>query len=130
MILNRVSALLFLLMFALAAPAFSQEAAVEADVALIMSTYDANELAGDQKFKGKRVKVSGTISRIAADTDGTPYVGFRTPDGAKGLFNCYFPKESTDALVQLKKGQEFVTTCTVKGKERSFVVRLEDCVID
>lgn len=120
----------FLFMFVMAAPAFGQEAVIETDVAMLMTTYDDNELAGDQKFKGKRVKISGIISRIAADPDGAPYVGFKTPDNVRGVLQCYFPQGCIDALVKLKKGQNLAPTCTVKGKERSFAVRLEDCVID
>lgn len=103
---------------------------MEADAALLVSTYDANELAGDHKFKGKRVKVSGTIFRIAAGPDGIPFVVFSSTNRVMSLLQCYFPKESTEALVSLKKGQKFTTTCTVKGKTSPLEVSLENCAID
>ena len=40
----------------------------------LMSAYAVNEIAADQKYKGKMVRLSGKVDDIGKDIMGTPYV--------------------------------------------------------
>lgn len=134
MIAIRISVIFLLLMFAFVFPAVAEEDVMELTAEEIASVYNDNDLVGDQRFKGKKIRVSGVIDRIASDTPGRPsddrpFVSLETPN-IQGQLYCYFSKDSTPALLTHKKGQPFTAACTLKGKFRSWVVELEDCIIE
>ena len=50
---------------------------LEASAAQLASAYDRNTVAADQKYKGKRLKVTGVVDSINTDLFGNPYITMR-----------------------------------------------------
>ncbi|WP_206199408.1 OB-fold protein [Parasulfuritortus cantonensis] len=81
----------------------------------IAQAYEENTVAADQKFKGKRFKITGTVADINTDFMGDPYVTL------KGGVNQFmepqfgFDKSSSTQLANLYKGATITLVCTGKG---------------
>lgn len=73
--------------------------------------YEANEVAADQKYEGKEIEVTGTISTIGKDIMDEPYVALKT-NSPIFTVQCMFDKSNADALVTLKENQ----VITLRGK--------------
>ena len=81
----------------------------------LASSYDANTVAADARFKGKRFKVSGTVSDINTDFTGDPYVTLR---GGVNQFmepQFGFDKSDSQQLAALRKGSKVTFVCTGRG---------------
>lgn len=81
----------------------------------IAVAYNENTVAADQKFKGKKFKVSGTVADINTDFMGNPYLTLR--GGVNQFMEPQFSFEKTDAdsLASLKKGTKVTLLCVGKG---------------
>jgi hypothetical protein len=81
----------------------------------IASAYDANTVAADMRFKGKRFIVAGTIVSINTNLFGAPYVTL------KGGVNPYmepqftFAESAAQAVSALAKGSFVRLACTGNG---------------
>ncbi|MFJ2487846.1 hypothetical protein [Pseudomonas sp. NPDC087639] len=81
----------------------------------IAVAYNENTVAADQKFKGKKFKVSGTVTDINTDFMGNPYLTLR---GGVNQFmepQFAFEKSEADSLASLKKGAKVTLLCVGKG---------------
>lgn len=99
--------------------------AIEISAAELFAAYEANEIAADSRYKGKPVKVSGTIEQIVSDTFDDAVVqlqagGFMEQVHARGLHN--------EAAARLSKGQRINLLCKGGGEVIGFPL-LEDCSI-
>lgn len=99
--------------------------AIVVTAAELFSAYKANEVAADQRYKGKPLKVSGTVEEIASDVMDDAVVqlhagGFMEQVNASVL-------SKADAA-QLSKGQRVTLLCKGGGEVIGFPM-LEDCVI-
>ena len=77
--------------------------------------YDQNTVAADQKFKGKRFKVTGTVVDINTDFLGNPYLVL---SGGVNQFSnpqFEFDKKLANRLANLRKGERVVLVCEGKG---------------
>lgn len=97
---------------------------IEVTAKQLFADYDANEISADEKYKGKPVRVTGTISSIGKDVLGDPYVQFAAGNAVFGV-QCMFGDGS--ALASLKKGQELTVGCWAPGKMGNVILR--GCVI-
>lgn len=97
--------------------------AIDVTAKQLFADYDANELGADEKYKGKTLRISGTVSSIGKDITGTAYVQFAIGDPVYGV-QCMFNDAS--GLSSLKKGQQLVVRCKEPGKMGNVV--LSDCV--
>lgn len=90
----------------------------------IASAYDANTVAADQQFKGKKFKVSGTVADINTNFMGQPYVTLR--GGVNQFMEPQFAFEKSDAeqLVSLKKVRRLPCFAQVKAMWRKFRCRI------
>lgn len=95
---------------------------------VLASAYDANTVAADVRFKGKRFKVSGTVSDINTDFTGDPYVTLR--GGVNQFMEPQFGFEKSDSeqLALLKKGGKVTMVCTGRGDVAKTPMS-EDCVL-
>lgn len=77
----------------------------------LFAAYDENEVAADNQYKGKLLKVTGVINDIGKDILDDTYI---TLDTGEFIFSvqCYFKGDDADALAALTKGQ----TVTLVGK--------------
>lgn len=102
------------------------EEIIDVDYNVLYDEYKENEIAADQKYKGKKLKLTGQISRIGQDIINTPYIiiEVKTFDGIR----LDFKSSEKEKLANLSTGQ----TITVIGKCKGKIildVNLEDCVI-
>ena len=77
----------------------------------LYADYDSNEVAADQKYKGKTLLVSGTVNDIGKDIMGTMYVTL-VGHGVIGQVQCFFAKSHAGELAGLSKGM----SVSVKGR--------------
>ena len=107
------------------------EPPIEISAVDLWDEYCKNEVSADDAYKGKYLKLTGTIEDISADmlTD-DPCIVLSSGDSL-GLYGiqCFFTdEESRDAIGQLEDGQEI----TIIGKctGRNIVVQLTTCKLD
>ncbi len=90
--------------------------------------YEENTVAADQKYKGKKFKVTGSITSIDTDFTGAPYL---TLTGFNEFSNPQFKfdEDSKGKIASLKKGNKVTLICegdgdvikTAMSKDCSFV---------
>lgn len=91
----------------------SKDTAMKVSASELFQDYKSNEVAADEKYKGKMLEVTGTVHSIGKDIVNTIYV---TLEGG-GRFEimsvqCYFSDKHKSEAAQLSKGQ----TITVRGR--------------
>jgi hypothetical protein len=85
--------------------------------------YKANEVAADQKYKGKVVIVAGTVKDIRKDLMDRPYILI----GESELLGirCTFVSKDSSPIAHLQKGQRVSVKGKVSGKVMD--VMLKEC---
>jgi hypothetical protein len=100
--------------------------AIRVDASTLYAEYQANQVAADQKYKGKVVVVSGIIDRIGKDLLDQTLIHMGKSSLAGVDFT--FVKSDSSSIANLKKGQ----TVSVKGRidgELLTSVMLKDCTL-
>jgi len=92
----------------------------------LYSDYEVNEVAADEKYKGKTVALTGTISNIGKDVLDKPYISFEK-DYLKSV-TCYFSGNDVKQIARLEKGQTIIITGNCRGLTLTNVVMM-DCKI-
>lgn len=92
----------------------------------LYAAYEANEVAADEKYKGKTIAITGSISDIKKDILDHPYVSFHT-DYLKSV-TCYFPDDSSKDIAELEKDQKITIIGKCRGLSLMNVV-IKDCKI-
>jgi hypothetical protein len=106
-------------------------------VADIQKRYAENEIAGDMEFKGKRVKLAGTVEEISRESwhdsndirhDNDLFVGLqqRSPSVISRI-RAYFPESEQMAVARLRKGQAIEFEGTIDGLHIGHWLRFKDC---
>lgn len=95
------------------------ESAIPARV--LFSEFDANEIRANQAYKGKEVRVRGSIESIATDILGTPYLTLKT----NSIFSvqAMFAKTDESRLANLSPGEMVIVRCTCGGKFGNVLLR-------
>lgn len=95
----------------------------------LWSDFNENEVAAEDAYKGKRIAVIGTVSRIATSVMGYPEITFFV-DGM-GLQNvqCQFPKDERASIAKVKKGQKITVAGKCKGFTLGTSVIMDDCTV-
>jgi hypothetical protein len=117
------------------ASAANEKAAAKAETVKVaikdlLADYKGNEVAADQKWKGKYVITSGFVDDVKKDIFDKPYV---TLSPAKGdalvipQIQCSPAESETAKIAALQKGQAVAIMGRVKGL--LLHVQLEDCTI-
>jgi hypothetical protein len=95
----------------------------------IISDYEANEIAADNRYKNKVVQVKGIVDSVSKDFLGGLYIVIKSGDRyALNSIHASFPEESSGLLSKLKKGDNVTVTCDGKGF-MVFSVMLSDCIM-
>lgn len=102
---------------------------LEVTAVVILATYKANEVKGDNLYKGKYVEVLGKVDTIGKDLLDNTYV---TLSGGGEQYavehvQCTFAKGAGNAAGDLSKGQLVTLAGHVTGKMMN--VQMEDCEI-
>lgn len=105
----------------------SSEKAMTVDYKTLFQDYEDNPIAADQKYRYKKLRVSGQIKKIDREIMQHPYVSFAVKDYF-GDVTLYFSRDEEPKITKLKKGQKI----TVEGKcdgLRLGNVHLSDCTL-
>jgi hypothetical protein len=86
--------------------------------------YIDNPVAADEKFKGRMLKVDGTVSLITQETDGRISIMLEG-DVINGFIFCYFPDSQSGNISRIKKGEYKTIKGRCTGKQVGVV--MEDC---
>lgn len=79
----------------------------------LLAAYEENTVAADNAYKGKLLKVTGTVGMIGKDILDTAYVTLTNGESyALISVQCYFAKDNLDDIATLKEGD----TVTIIGK--------------
>lgn len=90
--------------------------AIKLEAETLRQAYKANEVNGDNLYKGKLVEISGTVDSIGKDVLDEAYITFQTSEQvAFDKVQCMFNKTEEGILAQLKKGQAIKVQGTVSG---------------
>jgi hypothetical protein len=104
----------------------AQHVDVAVDAAQLLKDYKSNELAGDKKYKGKRVRLTGKSGEIKRDLTNTAYLTVGT--GAEleiPQAQCFFGEEHAARLASMHPGQVVIVNCEVEGLMMN--VLMKDC---
>jgi len=83
--------------------------------AQVVREYEANEVAADLNYKGKRLSLVGKVDRIAKDILDHPYVTLDSEEfGFRGV-QVSFSDDIVPTLAQLQRGQMLGIVGTCKG---------------
>jgi hypothetical protein len=86
--------------------------------------YAANEIAADNRLKGKRFVLSGVIAGINKDAAGTPFLSLSTP---AGFVKANLRADQMNGAATLSRGDRPLLVCRGAGMAVSIVVA-DDCV--
>jgi hypothetical protein len=110
-----------------AAPEVSPDGIVSVGAVRLWKDYQENEVAADGRYKGKRLRVSGTLVSVERDIYGNPVLHLFSGNPVfltmATLERAYLP----DAA-QLKKGNKIVVRCIGAGVNMR-MPQLERCML-
>ena len=89
--------------------------------------YDNNEISADNKYKGKKLAVTGRISDIS-EVLGSINVDLKTGDGI-GWTKVSCTMKNRDDVARLRKGQKVTIIGTCTGLTLNISIDLDDCEI-
>lgn len=90
--------------------------AIQVGIGEILGSYTDNEVAADNKYKGKLVQVTGIVSDIKKDLLDDLYVAIGTGAPIEiPQFQAFFDKSKNSELAALQRGQQITVTCRVEG---------------
>ena len=90
----------------------------------LYKAYSNNEIAADEKYKGKIIQVSGIIRDIGKDLMDDAYITL-IGDDFFGDIQCFFPNKSD--LIYVKKGQRVTVVGYCDGLFLN--VLLKNCIV-
>jgi len=97
------------------------------DATELWRAYDANEVAADNEWKGKRVIVTGDVAGISKDFTDAIFIQLRSPNEFMPT-TAYVRDTGAQKAATLTKRQKIILTCTCTGKVMGAPV-LRDCII-
>lgn len=106
-----------------------EEEVIEVTADELLAAYKENELAGDKKFKGKILLVTGVLDSIESGMGDTPYLLLKAGDEFEfSMPQAHFDKSETDSLVALRKGERIKIQCVGNGEVIGSPM-LKDCKV-
>ena len=93
----------------------------------LFNDYENNEVAADEKYKKKKLAVTGIIKQISKDAFNNPFVSLKV--GFLKSVSCYFDDKHNKLISKLQKGQKITITGTCKGKSLGMLVVVKDCKV-
>lgn len=104
-----------------------QEPTIDTTAENIFNAYEKNEVAADQEYKGKNIRVTGTIDSINSGIGDGANVLLQTSNQFSSVTTSG-DDNFTNAAAALSKGQQITMTCVGEG-EVIGTPMLGDCVI-
>lgn len=107
-----------------AAETVAEVPAIKVASTQIVNDYKDNEVAGDAKYKGKTVEVSGVVDTIGKDVLDTPFISLESYQYAiLDHVQCMFSKSDEAELATVSKGQKIVLRGEVNGKMGNILLK-------
>ena len=97
----------------------------EISAAALDSFYEENELAGDEKYKGRMLIVNGIVYSIESSFVSLEGEGMMDVSGVY----CHYNSSQYSAVAKLREGQRIRIKGLVRGQDFMGGVDIEDCVI-
>jgi putative nucleic acid binding protein len=106
----------------------NQQAAIITTAPDLINDYKANEIAADQRYKGRVVQVSGAVDSIGKDIMDSMYLTLSSGEEF-GLTSvqCFFNDSAGASLARLQKGERVTVICVCDGKFGNVI--LKDCAL-
>lgn len=82
----------------------------------LVEAYKANELAADERFKGKTLRIKGVVREVSKDILGDPFVILGASQKGYLGVQCSFASSTAPILSRLIKGETASFDCRVSGK--------------
>lgn len=105
-----------------------QEPTIDTTATNIFNAYEKNEVAADREYKGRKIRVAGTVSSIDSGLGDGANVLLETSNQFLSV-TASGDDNFTNAAAQLSKGQQVRMTCVGEG-EIIGMPMLGDCVIE
>jgi hypothetical protein len=111
----------------LAAPVKSPDGLLSVGAVRLWRDYEENEVAADTRYKGQRLRVTGTVVSVERDYQGRPVVHLFS---GNPIFMTMATLDKADipAAAQLKKGDQVSVRCIGAGREMR-MPQLERCLM-
>jgi len=111
-------------------PSQSQETQItEVSTQSFIAEFDKNQLAAEEKYKGKIIKFTAVIDNISEDILGTPFLSLQ-PTAEEYYFGttikCDFSNKSQ--ITALENGQSIILQGTVDTQSLG-IISIEDCKV-
>lgn len=90
----------------------------------LFNAYTSNEIAADQRYKGKVATIEGRVDSIGKDIMDTPYLTLATGDSFMTV-QAMFSKRDEGELARVTKGRQVTVKCRISGKFGNVLAR--DC---
>jgi hypothetical protein len=104
----------------------AQHVDVAVDVDQLLKDYKDNELRGDNKYKGKRVRFTGKAGDIKRDLTNAIYLTVGRGEGLEiPEAQCFFGDEYAGRVATIHHGQPVLVNCVVEGLMMN--VLMKDC---
>lgn len=111
-----------------AAAAPEPEEVIKISAAELYKEFDNNAIGAEAAYEGKTVQVKGTIESIDKDFLGAPYVVLQADEYGFTGVQCYFSREDTGSLADLRTGQKVSIKGTCGDLSITYVL-VRDCVL-
>jgi hypothetical protein len=111
-----------------AEPSAPRQPSVSVDAMKLWQDYDSNEVAADNIYKGKTLRVSGTVDSIDKDAFDNMVLGLHSPNPFMHT-RAKMVAADAPAVASLAKGARVVLVCEARGRIIGSPV-LDDCSFD
>lgn len=98
---------------------------VRTNASELAKIYEDNEIAGDQKFRGMLIRISGKITSIGSDFQNKPFVTFEIENEFRSPI-AKLKENEINRITKLKKGQTINLVCVGAGEITSTPI-LQEC---
>ncbi len=107
-------------------PTVSQVSGIDITADALHAAYVANSVAGDRRFRGQVIAVSGRVGDIQMYGD-RPVINLLANNG-RGVVQCYFEPDQAEAVAKIVPGQQV----KIKGRCDGFIegaVLVKECIM-
>ena len=93
----------------------------------LLGEYKTDEAAADRKYKGKWLRLEGSVGNVEEAGTGAYYVTFRSDEGTpKSRVRCFFLPQLESSVVLLTRGKEITAIGKCTGKSGGNVL-VKEC---
>lgn len=112
---------------ATATEAKTEDPPVQVQAKTLAADYEENTVAADQKYKGKKLLITGSVTDINTGITGEPYIVLSSANPFMGP-QLHFGKDALDQIAKVKKGAKITALCEGNGDIAKTPMN-KDCVL-